>query len=400
MARDFKRTSLEGSFWGRQQLLALAALIGCLSTYGITISLFTPLLSLILESRGASATLIGALAMAGPVGVMLGSFVIPRFMRQIEGRKLLLAGVVIEIVLIVALMSTDSVLAWFVIRFLGGLTGVVLFVVTETWMIEITPEPHRGRVMGLYNTTLALSFALGPLILSMTGIEGETPFVAGIILMALAGLPLLFAGTYRPSSAEEPGFGIVSFIRVAPLLALACFVVAFKDLAGVSLLPVYGLRVGLDESSAVLMLFFASIGGALLQLPIGWAADYFDARKVLVVCAFVGVLGALIWPFVVAVPGLLWITLFLWWGFFAGVYTVAMILAGQWFKGVELATAMAAFGVYWGMGAFAGPLIGGVSMDLWNPHGLALTLVIVAGGFFAVSLLRRLYHPRLDRSVG
>ena len=400
MARDFKRTSPEGSLWSRQQLLALAALIGCLSTYGITISLFTPLLSLILESRGASATLIGALAMAGPVGVMLGSFVIPRFMRQIEGRKLLLAGVVIEIVLIVALMSTDSVFAWFMIRFLGGLTGVVLFVVTETWMIEITPEPHRGRVMGLYNTTLALSFALGPLILSMTGIEGETPFVAGIILMALAGLPLLFAGTYRPGSAEEPGFGIVSFIRVAPLLALACFVVAFKDLAGVSLLPVYGLRVGLDESSAVLMLFFASIGGALLQLPIGWAADYFDARKVLVVCAFVGVFGALIWPFVVGVPVLLWITLFLWWGFFAGAYTVAMILAGQWFKGVELATAMAAFGVYWGMGAFAGPLIGGVSMDLWNPHGLALTLVIVAGGFFAVSLLRRLYHPRLDRLVG
>jgi MFS family permease len=400
MARDFKRTSPEGSLWSRQQLLALAALIGCLSTYGITISLFTPLLSLILESRGASATLIGALAMAGPVGVMLGSFVIPRFMRQIEGRKLLLAGVVIEIVLIVALMSTDSVFAWFVIRFLGGLTGVVLFVVTETWMIEITPEPHRGRVMGLYNTTLALSFALGPLILSMTGVEGKTPFVAGIILMALAGLPLLFAGTYRPSSAEEPGFGIVSFIRVAPLLALACFVVAFKDLAGVSLLPVYGLRVGLDESSAVLMLFFASIGGALLQLPIGWAADYFDARKVLVVCAFVGVFGALIWPFVVGVPVLLWMTLFLWWGFFAGAYTVAMILAGQWFKGVELATAMAAFGVYWGMGAFAGPLIGGVSMDLWNPHGLALTLVIVAGGFFAVSLLRRLYHPRLDRLVG
>ena len=400
MARDFKRTSPEGSLWSRQQLLALAALIGCLSTYGITISLFTPLLSLILESRGASATLIGALAMAGPVGVMLGSFVIPRFMRQIEGRKLLLAGVVIEIVLIVALMSTDSVFAWFVIRFLGGLTGVVLFVVTETWMIEITPEPHRGRVMGLYNTTLALSFALGPLMLSMTGIEGETPFVAGIILMALAGLPLLFAGTYRPSSAEEPGFGIVSFIRVAPLLALACFVVAFKDLAGVSLLPVYGLRVGLDESSAVLMLFFASIGGALLQLPIGWAADYFDARKVLVVCAFVGVFGALIWPFVVGIPVLLWMTLFLWWGFFAGAYTVAMILAGQWFKGVELATAMAAFGVYWGMGAFAGPLIGGVSMDLWNPHGLALTLVIVAGGFFAVSLLRRLYHPRLDRLVG
>ena len=377
--------------------VTLAALIGCLSIYGITLSLYTPLLSLILEARGVSSTLIGALAMIASAGIIIGSFAVPRFMRHLEGRSLLLGGVVFEIVLIFALMSTQSIVAWFVIRFLGGLVGSVLFVVTETWMIEITPREHHGRVMGFYNTTLALSFALGPLILSVTGTQGTMPFLVGIGLMVLAGLPVLWAGRYAPASSGKPGFGVVSFAFVAPLLALACFVVAFMELATTSLIPIYGLRVGMTESSATLMLFFGAAGGALLQFPIGWAADHFDPRKVLVTCALAGLVCAAAWPFSVGVPFLLWTTLFLWWGLFAGVYTVAMILAGQWFSGVELATAMAAFGVFWGVGAFVGPMVGGASMDLWDPYGLPLTLVIVAGVFVVFSLLRRFYHlPQID----
>ena len=377
--------------------VTLAALIGCLSIYGITFSLYTPLLSLILEARGASSTLIGALAMIASAGIIIGSFAVPRLMRHLEGRSLLLGGVVFEIVLIFALMSTNSIVAWFVIRFLGGLVGSVLFVVTETWMIEITPREHHGRVMGFYNTTLALSFALGPLILSVTGTQGTLPFLVGIGLMGLAGLPVLWSGRYAPASSDKPGFGVVSFAFVAPLLALACFVVAFMELATTSLIPIYGLRVGMTESSATLMLFFGAAGGALLQFPIGWAADHFDPRKVLVACALAGLVCAAAWPFSVGVPFLLWTTLFLWWGLFAGVYTVAMILAGQWFSGVELATAMAAFGVFWGVGAFVGPMVGGASMDLWDPYGLPLTLVIVAGVFVVFSLLRRFYHlPQIE----
>ena len=389
--------STSGSERNYELLVTLAALIGCLSIYGITFSLYTPLLSLILEARGASSTLIGALAMIASAGIIIGSFAVPRLMRHLEGRSLLLGGVVFEIVLIFALMNTQSIVTWFVIRFLGGLVGSVLFVVTETWMLEITPREHHGRVMGFYNTTLALSFALGPLILSVTGTQGTMPFLVGIGLMVLAGLPVLWAGRYAPASSGKPGFGVVSFAFVAPLLALACFVVAFMELATTSLIPIYGLRVGMTESSATLMLFFGAAGGALLQFPIGWAADHFDPRKVLVACALAGLVCAVAWPFSVGVPFLLWTTLFLWWGLFAGVYTVAMILAGQWSSGVELATAMAAFGVFWGVGAFVGPMVGGASMDLWDPYGLPLTLVIVAGVFVVFSLLRRFYHlPQIE----
>ncbi|GIT47930.1 MAG: hypothetical protein Ct9H300mP13_7260 [Gammaproteobacteria bacterium] len=77
-------------------------------------------------------------------------------------------------------------MGWFVIRFLGGFSGGIVFVVSETWLNEITPESLRGRVIGLYNTMLGLSFAIGPLVLSMTGIEGHLPFLIGIGLMSIA----------------------------------------------------------------------------------------------------------------------------------------------------------------------------------------------------------------------
>ena len=195
--------------------------------------------------------------------------------------------------------------------------------------------------------------------------------------MTLAGLPLIFTKNYVLTYGDDSSFGVISFAFVAPLLALACFVVAFKEITSTSLLPVYGLRIGMSENSATLMLFFGAAGGALLQLPIGWTADHFNPRKVFIICALVGLVCATVWPFVTAIPFILWATLFLWWGFFAGIYTVSMIFAGKWFKGKKLSTAMASFGVFWGIGSFLGPLAGGTSMDLWDPHGLPLIIFII-----------------------
>jgi len=361
--------------------------IGCVCLFGMTFSLYSPLLSLILEQRGASNFLIGSLATTPAIGVMLGAFFVPLCLKMAGGRTLLLIGVFVEIFLIVWLMLTDKVLVWFVIRFLGGISGSIVFIVSETWLNDITPERLRGRVIGLYNTMLGLSFAIGPVVLAMTGIQGQLPFLVGIGLMSVAIVPLLLVKSYSPDELDTPTFNIVSFIKVAPLLVIACFVVAFKDMASVGLLPVYGVRSGLSDATAALMLFFAAIGGAVLQFPIGWLGDYFSRVGVMVLCGLVGIAGAAVLPFVVTVPWLLFLTLFIWLGFFAGVYTIALTLAGQWFRGTELAIAIASFGVFWGMGGLAGPIIAGYTMDLWGTHGFPLVMGVVATLFVAFCMV-------------
>ena len=131
--------------WSKNRVLTVGALISCLTVYGVTISLFNPFLSLLLEQRGTAASSIGALAMAAPIGVLVGSFLVPKLMRSYEGRSMLLFGVSVEVVLILGLMLTESFGVWFVIRFFGGFTGAILFLVTETWIIEIAPAKDRGK---------------------------------------------------------------------------------------------------------------------------------------------------------------------------------------------------------------------------------------------------------------
>jgi len=264
--------------------------------------------------------------------------------------------------------------------------------------MEITPKEKRGKIMGFYNSILMMSFALGPLIITFSGTKGILPFIICIFLLFSAGIPLLLVDRYVPTSIEKPRFNVISFVFIAPLLALGCFVVAFQDLAITSLMPIYGLRLGMEESSATLMLFFGIAGGALLQFPIGWVADKIGAKKVLIFCSLAGFIGTIIWPLIVSMQFILWTVLFLWWGLFAGVTTVTMILAGNWFKGSELATAMAALGVFWGIGAFVGPFVSGAIMEIWDPYGLPLTLVIISGFFFIITLIPNFYRVKRNKN--
>ena len=185
------------SIWSNEKGKSLVTLIGCLSIYGITISLFTPLLSIVLESKGISTTIIGGLAMMTPAGIILGSFGVPYLLIKYEGRYLLIFGVITEIILIFSLIITQSIASWFIIRFIGGLVGAILFIVSETWIISVTPSAHRGKVMGLYNTTFALSLSIGPLVLTITGSQSILPFLLGIALMVFAGLPLLWVRGFK-----------------------------------------------------------------------------------------------------------------------------------------------------------------------------------------------------------
>ena len=111
-----------GALQGRRgHIQSLISIIGCVSIYGITISLFTPLLSLILEAQAVSSTLIGGLAIMTPFGVILGSFFVPRCLQIFSGRRLLLTAIGFEILLIVFLITSQSLS--FPLVFTGKIRG-------------------------------------------------------------------------------------------------------------------------------------------------------------------------------------------------------------------------------------------------------------------------------------
>ncbi len=368
---------------------SLIAAIACVSIYSVTMGFSLPLISLILESRGVDRSINGLLAATPSLAMLLVTPAIPRLIARAGLKPFLLVCISADLVLFLLLPAIDHLYAWFVIRFLMGATVAGLFVAGETWINELAEEATRGRTMGLYAMVVSGGFALGPLLLPLTGIEGWLPFLAGSAFIALATVPLLLGRPVSPTFSTNPAWSLLGFFVVAPTLCAAVMLSAFKDAAGMPLIPVYAVRMGVDQDAAALMLTVLGIGALGLQIPIGWLADRVNRYALLLACAASGAIGAVLFAFTIHAGWLLWLVLFVWGGAFSGVYTVALVILGQRFRGAALATGNAAFGFCWGIGGLSGPALAGASMDLWDPHGLPATLFAASLLFLALALYRR-----------
>ncbi|MBT6276728.1 MAG: MFS transporter [Chromatiales bacterium] len=287
----------------------------------------------------------------------------------------------------IALLPLSNHLAWLLaLRALMGISLATLFMASETWIALVTADGNRARVMGVYNATLSISFGLGPAIIAIAGIDGWAPFATAVNLVVLARILLPFAARYAPTVVEDADAKIWSVIREAPLLILAVLLVAVLYGGAWALLPVYGVRIGLGTVDAATLLSAVAVGGVLMQFPIGWIGDRLDRIMVLRGCALISALSVLVLPWFLDSVWVNWLVLFVWGGSFIAIYTMALALGGDQFRGVRLALLMAAFGVIWGVGNIVGPLLGGFAMQQWDPHGFIVVLVGLPVAWLCVSV--------------
>lgn len=380
-----------GSLSPAQRRRSIAAAIACISVFSITTGFASPLISLILESRDVSRSVIGTMASVPSFAILVSTPFIPRLVAKIGIRRFISVCIGLEFVLFLLLPLFDNLVAWFVIRAIMGASGSGLFVASETWINAVAQERTRGRVLAIYGMIISGSFGVGPALIPIVGIDGYAPFVIGAVFIALASIPLVWAGHLSPAFEGRSRFGLIAFLFVAPTLTAAIWLSAFKEMALSSLLPVYGVRNGLSSGDAAMMLTAFAVGAVLLQYPIGWLADRINRYGLLIACAIGGGLGAALLPTMLTMGGaVLWVGLLIWGGIFSGLYTVAMVLVGQRFRGPELVTANAAIGFLWGAGALTGPTAAGVAMDIWDPGGLSGIVTTITCMFIVFAIGRRI----------
>lgn len=372
-----------------QRRRSIAAALGCIAAVGIGLGATLPLIALRMDSMGASATLIGLnTAMVGLSHIIFTPLV-PKILRHVPMMTFLIVCALVASIGIMSYLAFPDVLAWFPIRFVTAMALAGLFIVSEIWINQVAEDHTRGRVIGLYATVFAGAFALGPVILLLVGTAGSLPFIITAVMTLLAILPLQLARGLMPSITEKPNHSFWAFIWVAPSATFAALAYGAIETQVFNLLPVYSIRSGSSEAIAALVLTVFAAGNVAMQVPIGYLSDRFDRRMVLAGCAAVGVLGPLCLPLAAGQPWLLYPVLFAYGGVVVGMYTVGLALLGQRFTGADLAAANAAFVVMYSVGALVGPAAGGAAMDYADPHGLAMSLAVIAGFGLIITLWRR-----------
>lgn len=371
---------------------AIAAVVLGVTAFSVAQGVTYPLISLVLEARGVSPTLIGVNAFGFALGLAAATLMIGRLTQRFRAQHLIVAGLIGCSVCLATFAAFSSMPVWFLARFVLGFCASVIFMLSEAWLNVACPDRLRGRVSGIYGAAVCAGFAAGPLAIPLFGTAGGFGFALTAVYLALVafatGLLMVQTRTVpEPSSTKD----VFIFFRHAPMLVAMVFAFGFADIAAISAMPVYFVKSGHSEAFAALSVTVLALPTALAQPFIGYALDRLSRQAVAVGTAAVAAGGYIALPFldqpvpILVAFGLIGAASF-------SLYTCALTMLGERFRGSMLVAGSAAYALTYAVGSGAGSSLTGLVMGVVGLDAGPLMVgaaLAVFTGFFALSGRRR-----------
>jgi len=362
---------------------SLAGVIAAMAVVNLVYGITFPLLALVLDAQAVSKSLIGLSTIVQAAAILAIAPFAPGLMTRFAPSRIMQAMTVTLALLFVIAGWYPNVWFWFPLRLIIGAATALLWIASEALINELAVERWRGRIIGIYASVGAAGFALGPLLLIVTGSEGMTPFVTTSAMTLLAGLPLFFVVRHRMEYPEGSSPGVWKVFLLAPVIMLANLVYAAGAESMITFFPLYGMHLGMTKEFALALMTIMGAGGMILVLPLSWVADHVNRMGMLVAVLVLTMAALLAMPHVLlSEPWLVFLFVFSFGGVEGMIYTLGVVLIGERFRGAQLAAATTAFSACWGAGTMLGPLLVGIGMDWFGNDSMVLIIFAI----FAVYL--------------
>ena len=366
----------------RRRHLVVATVALAVASFGHGLTM--PLLSLLLDRQGVDETLIGLNTGTYFIAIFAVAPFVSRLMRARGPALLMLASILAEALLLALLCAFRNVWLWFLLRFALGIAASFLWIAGEAWVNHSAHESHRGRTIAVFGVVVSAGFALGPTILSWTGVEGWMPFLVTIAVLLIAAAVLAGALGSAPKLRGKASGSLARYVLLAPVAMFGYFVFAAGDALLLTFLPIYAVAIGLEEAEAIRLLAMLAVGSMALQYPIGWLADRVSNYAIVAVLGVTLLGGSIALPLALPHPAISVVFMFLYGGALVGLYTISLTLLGRQFTGADLSAASAMLSVMFCIGAFVWPSLGGALMDRFGADAMPFTLVLAFASFLLI----------------
>jgi predicted MFS family arabinose efflux permease len=380
----------------REGTATIVAFIAAATLIGFATNLSMHLLNLRMQSLGVSGSSIGVSVAIQALGIVFAAPLTKYAIGRYGVRQTLVAGSLLCTATLAAFSIVTDLFVWNALRFVfaGGLA--FLFTTSESLIIARADGGNRGRVVAWYATALATGTSAGPLLITVIGIQGASPLLWGALIFAWASTPIF--AYLRRGEGLTPVVRKSTFatLRIAPIAFLSAFVFGIADNGGMALLGVYSVMTGYDYTSAVAFAAFATIGGILLQVPLGYSANKYNPRLVLICCAVFSIWLLAVLPGLMSHKPLAFGAVFGLGGLIEGLYTVGLICIAKYYRGLGISSANGCFISLCGFGELVGPLATGASMEYLGSQGFVLALAAVLALYvFLIGQIREAQRPAI-----
>jgi MFS family permease len=356
---------------------------------------------------------IGLLGSAHFFGFFIGCWWAPRLMGNIGHSRAFAVCTALGAMGLLGHTLTENPYIWAVLRVASGTCVAGAYTVIEAWLNAKVTNETRGRTTGLYRIVDMGASLAAQLIIAVLPPASYVSYNLLALLCCAALLPLTLTKASQPQTPDAPRLRPRLAWNCSPLAVAGVIVSALSSASFRMVGPVYGQEVGLQIGQIAFFLASFVAGGALAQYPMGWLADKYDRRWVLIWLSVAAILSCMI-TMVASGTGMIGVMLAAaFFGFTTfPIFSVSAAHANDFATSEQRVELSAALMFWYALGAIASPY---VSSSLIESYGPGALFAFVAVGhaaliIFGLSRMRSrpspedrtnyVYAPRTSFTVG
>ncbi len=320
---------------------------------------------------GFSNTEVGLLGSSHFLGFFIGCWWAPRLMGNVGHSRSFAAFAAVGAIGAISHPLFMHPVAWAGMRVLTGLCVAGCYTVIEAWMQAKLTNANRGRVMATYRTVDIVASSAAQIMIGALEPASYVAYNLLAILCCACLLPLMLTKNSEPETTTAPRLRPIRTAIVSPLGAAGVIVAGTSSAAFRMVGPIYGQDIGLTTAQIGWFLATVLIGGAFAQFPVGWLADKYDRRHVLIGLSVVGIIACAL----LATSGTqnhnqIFLVAAIFGASTYPIFSVSTAHANDFTQAQNMVEVNASLMFLYGIGAIFSPLIASVLIEQFGPEAL------------------------------
>ena len=359
---------------------------------GIILSYFYTVVVILQKYEGYSEFIIGLVASFGPLGLIFSGFFVTKLIKKIGFYKIILIATIIQGLCMILMLEFFTPINLGIGFFIGGMMGGLTWMTMDTWVNIVSNNKNRGKSIAIYNSSVTIGLAMGPLLLGLFGTSGNIPLTICIFLVVFKITSLVSIKKFvtQISIPNQSNKMKLSILTISPFIFIAIFFAGMEDSSFLALFPAFMINDFFSDKQIGIYIFIGGMFGVLCQPFVGAFADKFDKRKIIFLLLFCHICWLLLLSISNSNDYIIIIALMISGFASTSLYTVTLAYLGERIEITDIAFAITLFIIIYEIGEYLGPIIVGLNMNIFGNSGFIFTLLIFSTFTFVFGIIRSL----------